>query len=309
MEPKEDAKLDVVTGAFGYTGKYIARRLLAQGRKVKTLTGHPQRPNPFGEDRVAAVPFNFDKPDALRESLRGISTLYNTYWVRFSHGPVTFERAVQNTKTLIAAAADAGVKRFVHVSITNPSLDSPLPYFSGKAQLEQALAESGLSYAIVRPTVIFGIEDILVNNIAWLLRHFPVFATPGTGAYPLQPIYVEDMAQLAVDVARQEENVTLDAVGPDIFTFDEMVRLIAQKVGSKARIVHVSPGVALFLSRLVGYLVNDVTLTANEVDGLMAGLLISESPPTGHTHLADWLDENVDRVGTRYASEIARHYR
>ncbi|NOZ06324.1 MAG: NAD(P)H-binding protein, partial [Chloroflexi bacterium] len=245
MEPTGDAKLDVVTGAFGYTGKYIARRLLAQGRRVKTLTGHPDRPNPFGQDRVEAVPFNFDKPDELRESLRGVSTLYNTYWVRFSHGPVTFERAVQNTKTLIEAASAAGVGRFIHVSITNPSLDSSLPYFSGKAQLEQALAESGLSYAIVRPTVIFGIEDILVNNMAWLLRHFPIFASPGRGDYRLQPIYVEDMARLVVDVAQREENVTLDAVGPDIFTFDEMVRLIAEKVGSKARIVHVSPSVAL----------------------------------------------------------------
>ncbi len=305
----QGTQLDVVTGAFGYTGKYIARRLLAQGRKVKTLTGHPGRPNPFGEDRVAAAPFNFEKPNELRESLRGVSTLYNTYWVRFSHGPVTFEDAVQNTKTLIAAASDAGVKRFVHVSITNPSLDSPLPYFNGKARLEQALAESSLSYAIVRPTVIFGIEDILVNNIAWLLRHFPVFVVPGSGDYRLQPIYVEDMAQLVVDVAQREENVTLDAVGPDIFTFDEMVRLIAEKVGSKARIVHTSPGVALFLSRLVGYLVNDVTLTPDEVDGLTANLLVSESPPTGHTHLADWLAENVDRVGTGYASELARHYR
>ncbi len=305
----QDVEFDVVTGAFGYTGKYIARRLLAQGRKVKTLTGHPGRPNPFGEDRVAALPFNFDKPDELRESLRGVSTLYNTYWVRFSHGPVTFERAVQNTKTLIEAASAAGVGRFIHVSITNPSLDSPLPYFSGKAQLEQALAESGLSYAIVRPTVIFGIEDILVNNMAWLLRHFPIFATPGSGDYRLQPIYVEDMAQLVVDVAQREENVTLDAVGPDIFTFDEMVRLIAEKVGSKARIVHVSPSVALLLSRLVGYLVGDVILTQDEVDGLVADLLISESPPTGHTHLADWLDENVDRIGSGYASELSRHFR
>ena len=302
------SELDVVTGAFGYTGRYITRRLLAMGRRVKTLTGHPDRPNPFG-DRVSVAPFHFDDPAALARSLEGATTLYNTYWVRFSHGRVTFEQAVENTKRLIRAAEEAGVRRLVHISITNPSPQSPLPYFRGKGLLEQAIVQSGLSYAIIRPTVIFGAEDILINNIAWLLRRFPVFVIPGTGDYRLQPIFVEDVARIAVEAGQGRENVIVDAVGPDIFTFDQLVRLIAEKVHSRARIVHLRPAWALFLSRLIGYLVNDVVLTEDEVRGLMANLLISEHPPTGSTRLSDWLDENADRVGTRYASELSRHYR
>lgn len=304
MEP---AQLDVVTGAFGYTGKYITRRLLAEGHQVVTLTGHPDRHNPFG-DRVRAVPFNFDRPDELARSLQGATTLYNTYWVRFSHGDTTFEQAVANTKTLIDAAAVAGVRRIVHVSITNPSLDSPLPYFRGKAVLEEAIVRSGLSYAIIRPTVIFGVEDILINNIAWLLRRFPVFAVPGSGDYRLQPIFVEDMAELAVRSGQQSENVIVDAVGPEVFTFDELVRLIAAKVGSRTWLIHVSPQLALTLARLISPLVRDVVLTQEEVDGLMANLLISQDPPTGQTRLSDWLSQDGRQVGSRYASELARHY-
>ncbi len=300
--------MDVVTGAFGYTGKYITRRLLSQGRRVRTLTGHPERPNPFGA-QVDAAPFQFDRPDALAESLRGAATLYNTYWVRFAHGGTTFEEAIRNTQTLFAAAAAAGVRRVVHVSISNPSEDSPLPYFRGKAILERALAQSGLSQAIIRPTVIFGPEDILINNIAWILRRFPVFAVPGAGQYRMQPVFVEDMAEICVDAGRRDDDLVMDAVGPEVFSFEELVRLIARTIGSRAWIGHAPAGMALLLSRLVGAAVGDVVLTADEVKGLMANLLVSAGPPTGRTRLSDWLAENAGTVGAHYASEVRRHFR
>ncbi len=301
-------ELDVVTGAFSYTGKYIVQRLFARGRQVKTLTNHPDRPNPFG-GRVSVAPLDFSAPDRLADSLRGAATLYNTYWVRFAHGQVTYERAVENTKTLIRAANEAGVSRIVHVSITNPSATSPLPYFKGKAILEQVVMDSGLSYAILRPTVIFGPEDILINNIAWTLRHLPVFAMIGDGRYRLQPIFVEDMADLAVEVGQSKDNQIINAVGSETFSFDQLVRLIARRVGSSAKIINMPPELALFLSRLIGLLVGDVILTKDEVDGLMANLLVSGSPPTGKKSLSEWLAENANRLGVTYASELRRHYR
>lgn len=301
-------ELNVVTGAFGYTGKYITRRLLAAGKRVKTLTGHPDRPNPFG-DRVSIAPFNFENPAALAESLRGASVLYNTYWVRFNYGQATFDQAIENTKTLFNAAKAAGVQRVVHASIANPSQDSPLPYYKGKAILENALIESGLSHAILRPTVIFGDEDILINNIAWLLRRFPIFAVLGRGDYQIQPIFVEDMSELAVTLGERAENVIVDAVGPEVYTFDRLVRLIAQCVRSRARIVHLPPRLGLFLSQIVGRLVGDVILTPEEVDGLMANLLVSKGPPAGRARLSEWLREHADTVGAKYASEVKKHYR
>ena len=302
------SELSVVTGAFGYTGKYIAHRLLSMGKRVKTITGHPGRRDPFG-GRVSAAPFYFDHPGELVKELSGAATLYNTYWVRFSRGRVTFDRAIENTKILIQAALDAGVQRIVHISITNPSLESPFPYFRGKAIVEHAIAESGLSYSIIRPAFIFGVEDILLNNIAWLLRRFPIFMVPGSGNYRLQPIFVEDLAELAVEAADQQINTTMDAAGPEVYSFNEMIRLVAEETGSKARIVHLAPGLALLLSRMVGYVLGDVVLTRDEVDGLLSELLVSSGPVTGKTSMRTWLRENAKALGSEYASELDRHYR
>jgi len=301
-----EGELVAVTGAYGYTGKYIARRLLSTGRRVMTITGRPQRESPFG-DEVRAFPFNFDDPGALQTSLLGATTLYNTYWVRFPRGETSFDRAVENTKTLISAAEAAGVRRLVHVSIANPEASS-LSYYRGKALVEKAILQSKLSYAILRPTVIFGAEDILINNIAWLLRKFPLFPVPGRGDYRVQPVYVEDMAEMAVRAGEQEENTILDAAGPEIFAFDDLVRLIAQRVHSRARLVHVPAALAHPLAGLVGYLVKDVVLTREEIKGLMADLLISHAPPLGKTLFSKWLEENAATIGTKYASELSRHY-
>lgn len=300
-------RLNIVTGAFGYTGKYITRLLLQMREGVVNLTGHPNRPNPFG-DKVTSIPFNFDRPAELAKSLEGAAVLYNTYWVRFTYKRASFEQAIQNTLTLFKAAKEAGVKRVVHVSIANPSEDSPLPYFRGKAILERALRGSDLSHAIIRPTVIFGREDILINNIAWLLRKLPIFAIPGSGDYKLQPVYVEDMAEIAVSAGHREVTAIIDAVGAEIYTYEDLVRLIAEAIGSKNRVVHVPPSAALVCSKLLGLLVRDVVLTREEIEGLMAGLLASKHPPTGKTSLSKWLKANAASIGIRYASEVARHY-
>jgi NADH dehydrogenase len=305
---EQGSEWSVVTGAFGYTGKYITRRLLAMGHKVLTITGHPDRPNPFGH-RVVAAPFNFNDPDELARTLRGATTVYNTYWVRFNHSGVTYDQAVENTRVLIKAAEAAGVKRFVHISITNASTDSPLPYFKGKGLLERDIRNSSLSYAIIRPTVIFGREDILINNIAWLLRRFPVFAIPGAGDYRLQPVFVEDLAGLAVEAAHQPDNMIIDAAGPEVYRFVELVEMIKDKIQSRAKIVHVRPGLAHLLSRAIGAMVKDVVLTGDEIKGLMANLLVSDHPPTGRTRLSEWIEQNSSTLGVHYASELNRHYR
>ena len=304
----ETGELNVVTGAFSFTGKYITRRLLTKGKRVLTLTGHPRRDNPFG-DRVSVAPFNFDNPEALAASLRGATVLYNSYWVRFPRGRTTYELAVTNTKTLIQAAKQAGVRRVVHVSIANPSKDSPFPYYRGKAMVEEAVVDSGISYAILRPTVIFGREGILINNIAWLLRRLPVFAIPGSGNYRLQPVYVEDVADTAVRAADSDANVIVDAAGPEVYSFNDLVSLLKVAVGSRARVVHLPPSLAFALARLVGFALADVVLTRDELDGLMANILVSGEPATGSTRLSDWVVQHADQLGIQYASELAMHYR
>ena len=304
----DTSEINVITGAFSYSGKYITCRLLTLGKQVRTLTGHPNRPHPFGE-QVQVYPLQFEQPETLARCLEGATTLYNTYWVRFAHGATTFEQAIKNTLTLIKAAEKAGVRRIVHVSITNPSEDSPLPYFRGKALLERAIQDSRLEYALIRPTVIFGDEDILINNMAWIARYFPLFPIFGDGKYQLQPIYVEDLADLVVAAGQSQENLLLDAVGPDIFTYEELVRLLARILERRVIITHIPPALGLTLAKLLQPLLGDVLITRDEIAGLMAGLLISHNQPTGTTRLEDWLQAHRESVGRHYASELQRHYR
>ena len=298
-------QLHAVTGAFGYSGRYLAARLLAQGRTVITLTNSLQRANPFG-DQVRALPLSFDEPDRLAAALAGVDVLYNTYWVRFNHRLFTHAQAVANTLVLFEAARRAGVRRVVHVSITNPDEASPLEYFSGKARLERALQASGLSYAILRPTVLFGCEDILINNIAWALRRFPCFAIFGDGSYRLQPIHVDDLADLAAAEGLRSENAIINAIGPETFTYRELVIAVGAALGRPRPLVNVPPGLGCLLGKIVGSFMRDTFITREEIQGLMSELLYVTTPPTGKTPLTAWMKQNAATLGLRYASELDR---
>jgi NADH dehydrogenase len=298
-------ELHVVTGAFGYSGKYIASRLLKAGKKVHTLTNSPNRSNPFGGE-VTASPFHFDDVGNMTSSLDGASVLYNTYWVRFNHRDFTHQDAVENTIKLFRAATEAGLRRVVHISITNPSEDSELEYFSGKARLERELQNTGLSYTILRPTVLFGKEDILINNIAWVLRRLPIFGVFGDGSYRLQPIYVDDLARLAVAEGAGEGNKIIDAIGPETFTYRELVQKIGEIIGYPRPIISVSPELGFLAGSLIGKLVGDIFITREEIQGLMGDLLYTSSAPTGETKLSEWAKEHADQLGHQYAGELKR---
>ena len=255
---------------------------------------------------MPALPLYFDRPERLAESLAGVSVLYNTYWVRFNHRHFTFAEAVRNSRTLFHAARQAGVERIVHTSITNPSLDSPLEYFRGKAEVERALQRCGVSAAVLRPAVFFGGDDILINNMAWTLRHLPVFGLFGRGDYRLQPIHVEDFAALAVAAGRQRDNVTINAIGPETFTYRELLRTIGRIIGRPRPLLPLPPLVAYLVATAVGWLVHDKVVTRDEIRGLMGNLLYVDAPPAGATRLTDWAKQNADQLGRRYASELAR---
>ncbi|MDQ3575629.1 MAG: epimerase, partial [Actinomycetota bacterium] len=259
-------------------------------------------------DRVEARPYRFDHPVELARSLEGATTLYNTYWVRFEREGASFDEAVANSRALFQAARRAGVRRIVHVSITCPDIASDLPYFRGKALVEREVAESGLGYGIVRPTVVFGEGDVMVNDVAWLLRHLPVFAFPAREASPVRPVYVGDVARLCVEAARGDGDLVVDAVGPETFDFVEFVGAIRHAVGSQSRLVPVPAPAVPLLARLVGLAVRDVVLTRDELIGLMTGLVAPEGPTTGRVRFTDWLASHARTVGLEWASEMDRHF-
>jgi uncharacterized protein YbjT (DUF2867 family) len=308
MTQPSASPLDVVTGAFSYSGAAIARELLRRGRQVRTLTGHPGRAS--AGPPIDTRPLVFDAEQELATSLAGAQTLYNTYWVRFAHGAVDHELAVANSSALFAAAARAGVQRIVHISITNPSLTSADSYFRGKAEVEQALAGCGVPYAIARPAVLFGGDGVLVNNIAWLLRRLPVFAIGGRGDYRLRPIHVDDLAALCADLgAAREQNVTVDAVGPQSLTFRHMVDEIRDAVGSRSLLLPVPGAVIPVMAGVLNLVLRDTLLTAAEYASMAAGLADSAGPATGSTVFTEWVRDHGAELGRRYANELDRHFR
>ena len=303
-----ESPLNIVTGAFGFSGKYIAECLLRNGQRVRTLTNRSGESSSLRE-QIEVAPLYFSSFDEMVRNMSGAKVLYNTYWVRFDRGNVSYETAIDNTRLLLRAAEKAGIERIVHLSVTNPSRSSPLPYYRGKALVEEEIQSSQLSYAILRPTLVFGAGDILINNIAWLLHRFPIFAIPGKGDYSVQPVFAEDLAALAIEYGRNRENCVIDTVGPETYTYDDFVRMIADAIGSRSRIVHLPvPWVAL-ASKFLGWGVNDVLLTKEEIAGLMTNLLVSKQPPNGKTSFRAWLQEHAQTLGRTYASELDRHFR
>jgi uncharacterized protein YbjT (DUF2867 family) len=300
--------LDVVTGAFGYIGKYIAKALLERGKTVCTITTHPNKPNPFGS-AIKAFSYNFDDPGALTRTITGADNLFNTYWIRFPFDGQTYESALENTKTLFNCAKRAGVRRIVHIGVTRASVGSDLPYYRGKAIQEAMLKESGVPFSIVRPTLVFGKEDILVNNIAWLIRKSPVFPIFGSGRYRVQPVFVEDLAEIAIGESLNNAGAMIDAIGPETFTFQELVELIAAKIGRRPMMLKVPPSLGIFCGQIISLFLRDVLLTRNELNGLMAEMLTSRQSPNGTTKFSDWLEKNKATIGSSYSSEVARHFR
>lgn len=296
-----------VTGATSFTGRYIAQRLVADGHEVRDLTRAPHAPHPLGE-RVASVAMDLDDPGRLTTALEGVDTLYNTFWIRFERGPITYPWAIARSRILFEAARQASVRRIVHISVINASREAPTAYFRAKAVVEEALVDSGVGHAIVRPTVTFGPGDILVNNLAWTLRRLPAFGIPGDGRYPIQPVHVDDVATAAIRAGAMAGNLTLDAGGPDIFSFNDFVALVREAVDSRALLLHLPVAASLAGARLIGLVVRDVVLTRHEVTELQERLMFSNEPPAGATHLGDWLAQHADKLGRRWSSELDRHF-
>ncbi len=286
MTRKDDTQL--VTGAFGYSGSFISRELLARGKPVRTLTKSTARAHPL-RGRVEVHPLDFEDEGALESALSGVRVLHNTYWVRFPKAGFSQDLAVRNSIRLSHAARKAGVERIVHISITHPSKNSPYSYFRGKAAIEEGLLDSAVPCSILRPAVLFGGPEILHNNIAWVLRHLPLFGLFGDGSYRLRPIHVEDLARLSADCADHSGTETLDAIGPEAFSFRELVTLIGEAIGRRPRFVRVPVGLGLVFLRTLGLFLRDVILTKEEVQALMDGLLDSPAESTGSIVFREWL--------------------
>jgi uncharacterized protein YbjT (DUF2867 family) len=299
----------VMTGASGFIGGAVTERLLPR-HQIRSLTSHPQK-NRFGT-RVQSVLYDFDRPERMDDAFAGADVFVNGYYVRFGHAGRTFEMAVDRTAVLLDRVRRAGVRRVVHISVSNADETSDLPYYRNKGRIERLIRESGLEFAILRPALVFGAGDILLNNIAWFLRRVPMFGIFGDGMYRVQPVDLDAFGALIAAAVEAPENGSVTAVaGPTDYTYLEMVRLIRQAVGSRAALVGMPAWLALTASWLAGFIVRDVVLTRDEIEGLVREYLYSANPTRIGGSLEDWLQQHPVRatLGTTYASELERHFR
>jgi uncharacterized protein YbjT (DUF2867 family) len=297
----------VVTGAFSYTGSYVARALLERGERVRTLSRRPD-PEHALAGGVEFAPLQFADEAALTRDLSGATTLFNTYWVRFPHGETTWASVLDNTRTLIRAARAAAVGRIVQFSVSNASEDSPYGYFRAKALAERALREAELPHAIVRPTLIFGRGDLLLSNIAWTLRRSPVFLLPGGRRYATQPVAVEDVAELAVELAGRSDDVMADAAGPAVYSFRQLVAAVRDAIGARTRLVACPPFAVVVATRAASILLRDDLVRREELAALGDDLLVSHAPPSSARRLEDWLAEEAHDLGRSFISERRRNW-
>jgi uncharacterized protein YbjT (DUF2867 family) len=299
----------VITGASGFIGSAVTERLLPR-RSVRSLTSHPQK-NRFG-DRVRSVAYDFERPERMDEAFDGADTFVHSYYIRFPHAGDTFERAVARAGVLFDRARRAGVRRIVHVSVSKANEASDLPYYRNKGRLERLVRESGLEFAILRPALVFGPGDILLNNIAWFLRRAPVFGIFGDGAYRVQPVSLDGFSALIAEAIESPGSGAItDVAGPADYTYLDMVRRIRAAVGSRAALIRMPAPLALAASWATGFLVRDVILTRDEAKGLTQEYLYSPNPRRVGGSLENWLERRDvrDYLGRSYVSELGRHFR
>ena len=305
-----------VTGAWSFSGRHVAHRLLANGWTLRSISNRSPHPDddPY-HGQVRRIEYTHDI-DRLATELRTCRVLVSNLWTRHDKPPIGHKgpwlshlQAVDQSAVLIMAAAQAGVERLVWTSITNPGQDPDLSYFAGKAVVEQLVRRSGLSYAILRPACFFGGGGILIDNVAWAAQRLPFVPIPDGPPYRIRPIHVEDYADLVVEATASSDDYTIDAVGPDRPEFGELIREVAEAAGSHAKALRLPIKACRLSYAVAGRILGETVLSDDELTGLSRNRLDSKAESTGSTSLLDWIRTTDEKLGRRFRREPHRPWR
>ncbi|HXR24984.1 MAG TPA: NAD(P)H-binding protein [Candidatus Binataceae bacterium] len=251
----ENDRIIAIAGGSGFIGRAIVRRLAAiPGLTVRVLTRDPvkARVRLAAEGKVDFVSADVNDPARLATVIAGADTIINA--VQFDGYPIekpsrglTFNRVdYGGTVSLIAATKAAGVPNFIYISGAAADERSPNPAFRAKGRAERALRDAGLAFTILRPSLVYGPEDRVVNGLAKAIRMMPVMVVPGSGQQKLRPLLVDDLAAcVALAIGGRGRNGIYEVGGPDPMTFDELVRLVMEITGHKRPIIHVPENLLL----------------------------------------------------------------
>jgi uncharacterized protein YbjT (DUF2867 family) len=241
-------RLIAVAGGSGFIGRAIALRIAAiPSTRVRVLSRYPDKARTrFKQPNVECVFGDVTMTAALKDALARTTAVVNA--TQFDGYPVenparglTFERIdFGGTAALLGAAKQTGTAQFIYISGASADETSVHPGFRAKGLAERAIRESGLTYTIFRPSLVYGPEDKVLNGLVKALRLTPVFPVPGTGKQKVQPVLVDDLAAcVALALTGKGANGTYEVGGPDLMTFDEMMRLVMEVTGARRPIIHI----------------------------------------------------------------------
>ncbi|HYT70279.1 MAG TPA: NAD(P)H-binding protein [Gemmatimonadales bacterium] len=263
-----------ITGATGFVGRHIAATLASRGQRVRALARDPGRAGFLPGSGVELVAGHLGDRGALERLARGAEAVIHLVGIIVERGAATFQSVhVDGTRAVLAAAAEARVPRFVHMSAVG-ARDAPdaTRYHRTKWQAEQLVAGSGLSHAIFRPSIISGPENAPIRLLARLHRWSPVIPVFGDGGFPTQPVWIEDVALAFALAAEQADRVGgFELGGPQVLTYEEFVLAIGRASRHPRPLVHIPLGLARAAAGVFDVLGPAAPLTGDQLQMLVEG--------------------------------------
>jgi NADH dehydrogenase len=236
----------LLTGGTGFIGPHVAHALRVRDVPVRALVRKPSRATRLTAWGVELATGDVTDPTSLRAACEGVDVVVHLVAI-IRGGADDFERVMaQGTRNVVAAAQDAGVRRFVLASalgLDERSKDA-VPYFAAKWAMEHAVRDSGLEHVIFRPSFVFGRDGGVLPTFVRLARYAPVTPIIGSGTQRLQPIWVEDLAQYYAHAVSEPAaaNRTFELGGPDAVSWNEFWERLKRVLGVRRPSVHVPFG-------------------------------------------------------------------
>jgi len=263
-------RLLVVGGTGGLVGRSVLPEFMSR-YEIRSLHRHPVAAE--GAARVEWVPVDVGRIQDWRPFLEDVDVVLNLAWYRYGNA-TRFRHLAEGLERLVEAARVAGTGRFLQVSVppAPDRLERTLPYLAYKRRVDRAIAASGLSYRIVRPTMLFGAGDRLLGTMLRLMDRYPVFPMFGDGQYHVSPVAASDLARILRLEAAGDGSGTIDVGGPERYRYCDLTDLMFSYLGKRPRYWHLSPRSSVALAQLVQDLGSSL-LYSYEVEWLLSDLL------------------------------------
>lgn len=276
--------LVAMTGATGFVGSHVVQKLLRRDHDVRILSRHPETTGWLRDRGVEVVAGDLEDQASLRGLVAAADAVVHLVGIIVEVGAQTYQRVhVEGTSHVVGAAREAGVHRFVHMSAlgARPNPEATR-YHRTKAAAEDVVRTSGLSHAILRPSLIAGAGSPPLKMMVDMLRLSPVIPIIGDGKYQLQPVDAEDVAEVfAVAVERHDLQGTFDIAGLEPLTYHQMLNQLEQALGVKRRRVAVPVGMVRFAA-YAGMALPDLNpITPDQLTMLLEGSTTANNATLG----------------------------